>query len=63
MKKMATIGLLATSILILTACSTTKNKENSAAAKEDTVTSQSSKSKEDKVNLNGKDAVQYYNVN
>lgn len=62
MKKMATIGLLATSILILTACSTTKNKENSVAAKEDTVTSQSSKSKEDKVNLNGKDAVEYYNV-
>jgi hypothetical protein len=63
MKKMATIGLLATSILILTACSTTKNKENSAAAKEDTVTSQSSETKEEKVNLNGKDAVEYYNVN
>lgn len=66
MKKMATIGLLATSILILTACSTTKNKENSAAAKEDTVTSQSSETKsepkEEKVNLNGKDAVEYYNL-
>lgn len=62
MKKMATIGLLATSILILTACSTTKNKENSAAAKEDTVTSQSSETKEEKVNLNGKDAVEYYNA-
>ena len=67
MKKMVTIGLLATSILILTACSTTKNKENSAAAKEDTITSQSSETKsepkEEKVNLNGKDAVEYYNVN
>jgi hypothetical protein len=62
MKKMATIGLLATSILILTACSTTKNKENSAAAKEDTVTSQSSETKEEKVNLNGKDMFEYYNI-
>jgi hypothetical protein len=61
MKKITVISLLTTSLFMLTACST-NNQTTSSNTKESTAVSQKSDEKTNNVNLNGKDAFEYYNV-